>query len=444
MHRQILQVVANALTHRSDPSNIPDITGMDGIPAQDLQEYKSRTHPTTTQPQPILPPNIALLKQFRPAVKTDVTPAKRAKIDTPLGAETLQAQLAEFQKKKAQQEIQDLQKQGILFPPGLPAHSALSLFAFRTAPPGTGPFAARSPIPHAASTTDIKDGKSDVPVTTAALSSQSSINNSASSASASPKFVSKSVLSLAISADGDDRPAPPPSLKFTKFDTVLSLSPPTPAPLAPGQEFHTPSPMSSVPNANTVANVGGQGSPTPLPNSNVSGGGFTGNIGIGGHGGKGARGGGRGRGFGQPGGRGFNRGNGQPGRGGNYPYPYQPPPPMTPPAPFPNAGRGQFQPQYRPGQQPGSSSTSLRNSYIPTSASISPANGKSTSNARLSTTTIPSTTISIPRPSAIPRTAPSILCLSTSVYPSTSSNQCPSYSLCPVRTIIPYAREKGL
>lgn len=31
------------------------------------------------------------------------------------------------------------------------------------------------------------------------------------------------------------RPAPPPSLKFTKTEVVLSLSPPTPAPLAPGQ-----------------------------------------------------------------------------------------------------------------------------------------------------------------------------------------------------------------
>jgi hypothetical protein len=118
MHRQNLEAVANALTHRSDPTNVPDISGMDGIPAQDLQEYKSRNRPTTTNT-----PNVAMLKQFQP-VKTEL-PAKRARIDTPLGAETIQAQLAEFQKKKEQQEIQDLQNQGILFPPGLPAHSAL-------------------------------------------------------------------------------------------------------------------------------------------------------------------------------------------------------------------------------------------------------------------------------------------------------------------------------
>jgi hypothetical protein len=181
MHRQNLEVVANALTHRSDPTNVPDISGMDGIPAQDLQEYKSRNRPATANT-----PNVAMLKQIQ-TVKTEV-PSKRAKIDTPLGAETIQAQLAEFQKKKEQQEIQDLQNQGILFPPGLSAHSALGLFAFRTPPPGTGHFAAKS----TAQVT--KDGKLDTPPTTA-LSSQS-INSSltSTSASASPKFVSKSVF----------------------------------------------------------------------------------------------------------------------------------------------------------------------------------------------------------------------------------------------------------
>jgi len=186
MHRRNLEVVANALTHRSDPTNVPDITGMDGIPAQDLQEYKSRTHPTAQKTTNL--PNMALLKQFQP-VKAEV-PSKRAKIDTPLGAETIQAQLAEFQKKKEKQEIQDLQNQGILFPPGLPATSALALFAFRTPPPGTGLFAAKPNGPVT------KDGKSDT-LPTAALSSQS-INSSltSTSASASPKFVSKSVFLL--------------------------------------------------------------------------------------------------------------------------------------------------------------------------------------------------------------------------------------------------------
>jgi hypothetical protein len=36
--------------------------------------------------------------------------------------------------------------------------------------------------------------------------------------------------------DGGFGPAPPPSLLFTKTDVILSLSPPTPGPLAPGQE----------------------------------------------------------------------------------------------------------------------------------------------------------------------------------------------------------------
>src|SRR5271170_3147622 len=155
MHRQNLEVVANALTHRSDPTNVPDISGMDGIPAQDLQEYKSRTHPTAQKTTNV--PNMGLLKQLQP-VKTEV-PAKRVKIDAPLGTETIQAQLAEFQKRKEQQEIQDLQNQGILFPPGIPAHSALALFGFRTSPPGTGPFAAKP------SGSGIKDGKSDTPPT---------------------------------------------------------------------------------------------------------------------------------------------------------------------------------------------------------------------------------------------------------------------------------------
>lgn len=136
MHILALETVANALPHRSDPANVPDISGMDGIPLKDLQEYKSRVHPTTPAPPPLPPP--------KPIPKPPSTPAKKTKVDTPLSAEAIQAQLSAFHRKKEQEEINELKANGILFPPGVPESKALALFAFRSVPPGTGPYAAKS------------------------------------------------------------------------------------------------------------------------------------------------------------------------------------------------------------------------------------------------------------------------------------------------------------
>jgi hypothetical protein len=114
--------------------------------------------------------------------------------------------------------------------------------------------------------------------------------------------------------------APPPSLKFTKTETILTLSPPTPLPLAPGQTSHTGPPRNSV---------GGQGGMAPQ----MGGQGYNPGMAIG----PGAM----GRGMQQPFmgnqmGRGFNRG------GRMQPLP----PPQYPPQPFgrgmPPIGRGQF------------------------------------------------------------------------------------------------------
>ena len=197
MHRQTLETVANALTHRSDPATIPEISGMDGIPAQDFQEFKARYNPPST------PQTIASSRQFKQG-KPDAA-VKKAKIDAPLDAETIQAQLAEFQRKKDDQEIQDLIKEGVIFPPGLTPHQALQIFRYRNPPPGSGPFAAKPlsqlflPTSATANTSPaglgnapVKthvDGKSDI----IALPPQSNsfLHNSAYS----PKFVSKSVFS---------------------------------------------------------------------------------------------------------------------------------------------------------------------------------------------------------------------------------------------------------
>jgi hypothetical protein len=150
-------------------------------------------------------------------------------------------------------------------------------------------------------------------------------------------------------------------------DTILSLSPPTPGPLAPGQEYHATGPLSGMANG-IVVKPGLHGSPTPPPNINASGG-VGGNVMSGGGGGNGGRPGGkwigrgggmRGRGFQQQQqqqNRGFGRGTFQNhGRGGpNYQYPYPPPPQqqqqqMQTPASFSTVGRGQFPLQFRPGQ----------------------------------------------------------------------------------------------
>ena len=134
------------------------------------------------------------------------------------------------------------------------------------------------------------------------------------------------------------RPAPPPSLKFTKTDTILSLSPPTPAPLAPGQEPPNHC-MITNPNAtgSNIGNVNITTSYNTIPNTSA---GFPPNanaVGIySAMGSVGAmtqsniippgRGLGRGRGFPQGTTRAYGRANGHPGRGtthGYQPYPQQ-------------------------------------------------------------------------------------------------------------------------
>ena len=197
MHGQTLETIANALSHRSDPATVPEISGMDGIPAQDFQEFKARYKPPSTSQ------TVVLSKQFKQG-KPDVV-VKKAKIDAPLDAETIQAQLAEFQRKKDEQEIQDLIKQGVIFPPGLTPHQALQTFRYRNPPPGSGPFAAKRlsqlflPTPATGNTNPAEsgdtlfkthvDGKSDV----IALPSQS--NSFPHNSAYSPKFVSKSGFS---------------------------------------------------------------------------------------------------------------------------------------------------------------------------------------------------------------------------------------------------------
>jgi len=171
VHRQALDKVANALEHRSNPATIPDISGMDGIPAKDLQDFKARMLPSQTASQ----------KQQKPWKPSD--PSKRIKIDTPLATETIQAQLAEFQKKKDDQQIQQLINEGISFPPGLSPRQALHIFAFRHPPPGTGPYAAKSKLQLYPMATSLTDGKSD------AITPQS---NSFRFPACPPKFAPKS------------------------------------------------------------------------------------------------------------------------------------------------------------------------------------------------------------------------------------------------------------
>jgi hypothetical protein len=135
MHSQTLETIPNALPNRSNPANIPDVSGMDGIPTQDVQAFKARLSLSlaakSTTPQ----------KQLK-AGKVDSAP-KKQKIEAPLEPETIQAQLAEFQKKKEQQEIQDMINHGVALPPGLTPHEALQKLGLRNPPPGSGPFAAK-------------------------------------------------------------------------------------------------------------------------------------------------------------------------------------------------------------------------------------------------------------------------------------------------------------
>jgi hypothetical protein len=193
MHRESLETIPNALSHRSNPATVPDLSAMESTPTNDA---KPRIQLSST-PQSGPPQKQLKFQKFDQTVK-------KAKVDAPLATETIQAQLAEFQKKKEEQEVQDLIKQGIVFPPGLTPHQALQIFEFRNPPPGTGPFAAKSavqlmplvqsgPIPPAPSISNnppktLSDGKSN----TLAFPPQSSSSYHSAS---SPKFVSKSGFS---------------------------------------------------------------------------------------------------------------------------------------------------------------------------------------------------------------------------------------------------------
>lgn len=182
MHRgAILEKISHALPSRSDPETVPDISGMEGVPAQDLQWFKAKIHSTALSAQ-----SPTAKQQPRPQVKPEV---KKQKIDTPLDAQTIQAQLAEFQQKKHKEELQDLINSGILLPPGLTPEQSLEYFSYRThAPPGTGPYAAK-PI-----TTQSKDGKSDL----SASSSSSSYIPIANPTNPAPSSSSSNVASKSV------------------------------------------------------------------------------------------------------------------------------------------------------------------------------------------------------------------------------------------------------
>jgi hypothetical protein len=183
MHGETLESVLNALPNRSDPENVPDISGLDGIPAEDIQDYKDRRQGNsiaTPKNNTMIPTQTNNLVKPPTAKLLDPAP-KKAKIDVPvqpLQPEQIQAQLAEFQKRKDDQEVQDLLKQGFVFPPGISPLDALSKLAYRSLPPGSGPYATKPmgllvikpadiPIPpHPLSLTtttslSIADGKSD-------------------------------------------------------------------------------------------------------------------------------------------------------------------------------------------------------------------------------------------------------------------------------------------
>lgn len=194
MHRESLESIPNALSHRSNPATVPDLSSMDSTPTSEVKDAKPRIHlPSVLQPAP--PQKPLKFQKFDQTVK-------KAKVDAPLGPEAIQAQLAEFQKKKEDQEFQDLIKQGIVFPPGLTPHQGLQIFGFRNPPPGTGPFAAKSaaqlmplvqtgPVPPASNNPPkaLSDGKLN---TLAIFPPQSSSSHHSAS---SPKFVSKSGFS---------------------------------------------------------------------------------------------------------------------------------------------------------------------------------------------------------------------------------------------------------
>jgi hypothetical protein len=163
-HAQTLEKIPNALSHRQNPSAALTISGMDGIPISDLQQFKARVRPIM-QSIATTPTSTSLKQQVCPNKQEPI--AKKAKIDTPLDPGTIQAQLAEFQKRKEQEEIQELLNSGIVLPPGLSPSQAMSKF-IKAPPPGSGQFAAKplATFPHPSNinipspaTESVNDGK---------------------------------------------------------------------------------------------------------------------------------------------------------------------------------------------------------------------------------------------------------------------------------------------
>lgn len=181
-----LERISNALNHRQNPSTVPAVSGMDGIPPSDLQEFKARVR--SVMPSIVMSSTSTTLKQqSRPIKQEPIT--KKAKIDTPLDPGTIQAQLAEFQKRKEEEEIKELLNSGIALPPGLTPSRAISLFV-KTAPPGSGPFAAK-PLPNQTSiqglaSESVNDGK--LGSSSAAFKSQPQSQSTSSPASKSDFF----------------------------------------------------------------------------------------------------------------------------------------------------------------------------------------------------------------------------------------------------------------
>jgi len=141
MHGETLTNVANAIKGRDDPETVPDVQGMDGIPAADLAEFTARM---TGQPPAISSVGIRAPRPWNapPITQSSQQPAtKRAKIDAPLDSQTIAAQLAEFQAKKEQEELAQFIATGVAYPPGTRSQSAF--FIIRSNPPGQGAWTAK-------------------------------------------------------------------------------------------------------------------------------------------------------------------------------------------------------------------------------------------------------------------------------------------------------------
>jgi hypothetical protein len=183
MHKEKLETIPNALPQKADPEKCPEITGMDGIPELDYEDFKARRQAPLVPPLPSIPPAPGTTPTVvrPPGMESGAAPgtaSKKAKIDTPLDEGTIQAQLAEFQKKKEEEQVKHLIDSGIVLPPGVPSNLVLSKFP-SVPPPGEGLYAATK-LPAAFAVSGL-DGKSldstTVPSSNIASSSLSNPSN---------------------------------------------------------------------------------------------------------------------------------------------------------------------------------------------------------------------------------------------------------------------------